>query len=490
MTRNWLKSLLSAVDTLLTGFILLALIDGPEGAADQLLTLTIVAAAIGVARAWPKSAYLPVLLALLILQWPLAAPGDPLALALAGRSEVLLQAGEKAVAAGQVEAGAALLDQAMRANPRSGKAKATSAALKLAEGQTPEAYELGKSALRDYQHPTFTVARTMRDGSRNMALYVAGKAAADLGYNDEAMTLLTQAAVVDPENGAIHWEMAGLFARDGLWTQAADAYQRVIAHAGTVDRGLVVQSYRLWGEALVRLGRLDEAATALKTSVDRNPGDAMARLDLGAVKMAQGRVSEAMADLRAARDGLRAEGNAAAAQAEQLLSLANDFIYQGYEAKGRERLNSRDYQGALRWFKKALALAPAKDVAELDLNLAEAHWQLQLYDQALAYYHEAVAIAPLSPRARHSLGWALGATGQFKEAEAQVKLAIALYVPGAPELPAAHSLLGLIYEVAGSREAARTEYLTALSLDPSDNRARTNLDRVVRPAQVSEAGGR
>ncbi len=490
MARNWLKGLLSAVGALLTGFILLALIDGPEGAADQLLTLIIVAAAIGAARARPKSAYLPALLALLILQWPLAAPGDQLALALAGRSEVLLQAGEKAVAAGQIEAGAALMDRAMRANPRSGKVKATAAALKLAEGRTADAFALGNAALKDYEHPTFKIARTRRDGTRNVALYVAGKAAADLGYNDEAMALLTQAVLVDPENGAIHWEMAGLFARDGLWKEAADAYQRVIANAGSVDRGLVVQAYRLWGEALVRLGRLDEAMTALKTSVDRNPGDAMARLDLGAVKMAQGRVTEAMADLRAASDGLRAEGNPAAAQAEQLLSQANDYIYQGYAAKGRERLNSGDYQGAIRWFKKALALAPEKDTAELDLNLAQAHWQLQLYDQSLEYYREAVAVAPLSPRARHSLGWALGATGQFKEAEAEVKLAIAFYSSGAPELPAAHSLLGLIYEVSGKREAARTEYLTALSLDPNDGRARANLDRVVRAAQVSEAGGR
>lgn len=487
MTRDWLKGLLSAVGALFTGFILLALVDGPEGAADQLLTLGILATAIGAARARPKSAYLPALLALLILQWPLAAPTDGLALALSGHSEVLLQAGQKAVAAGQIETGEALLDQAMQANPRSGKAMAVVAALKLAEGRTVEAYELGKAALDAYQRPTFTVARTRPDGTRNVALYVVGKAAADLGYNDEAMTLLTQAVVVDPENGAIHWEMAGLFARDGLWQEAADAYERVIANAGSIDRSLVVQSYRLRGEALIRLGRLDEALTALKTSADRNPSDAMARLDLGAVKMAQGRVAEAMADLQAARDGLRAEGNPAAVQAEQLLNQANAYIYQGYAAKGRQLAKSGDYQAAIRWFKKALAMAPSRDRAELDLNLADAYWQLKQYDQSLAYYHEAVAVAPLSPRARHSLGWALGATGQFAEAEDQVKLAIALYSSGAPELPAAHSLLGLIYEITGQREAARTEYMTALTLDPNDARARTNLDRVAQAAQLSAA---
>lgn len=484
-----LKGLVSALGALLSGFIFLALVNGPEGAADQLLTLTIVAAAIGFAQAKPKLAYLPVMLALLVVQWPLAAPDDSIAAALAGRSQGLVLAAEKAAAAGQVDAAEGLLDRAVRANPRYGKAKATAAALHLAMGQTDKAYELASAALKDYERPIFTIARTRPDGAKNVALFVAGKAAAQFGYYDDALVRLTQAALADPVNGLIHWELAGIFAKDGLWKEAADAYERVIAAAGSVDRTTVAQAYRLRGEALARMGRVDDALASLQTSLARNPDDALARLDVGAIKLAQGRVNEAMGDLRVARDKLLANGDPAAEQAEQLLDRAYQFIYEGYKTKGRSLLASRDYQGAVQWLKRAIALAPPSDRAELDLSLAQAYWNLDRLEEAIASYREAAATDPRNPRTRHSLGWALGAIGQFKEAEAEVKAAITMYASGAPELPSAHSLLGVIYELTGRGEAARAEYLTALSLDPSDVRARANLDRVVRAAQVIGTSG-
>lgn len=488
MTSRWSKALFSAAGAVLVGFTLLALVDGPEGALDQLLTLAVMAVAIGAARLRPRLAYIPALFALLIIQWPLVAPNDAVAAALTGRSNGLILAAERTAASGGVDEARRLLDRAVRANPRNARAKATSAALYLAMGQADQAYGLASAALGDYQRPNFTIARTRPDRSKQVALYVAGKAAAELGYVDDAMVRLTQAALADPENGLIHWELAGLYARAGLWDEAVRAYERVISLAGSIDRATLAQAYRLRGEALVRLGRLDEAAFSLRTSAARNPADGLARLDLGAVKLARGQVTEAMADLREARDILRAAGDQAAAQADQLLDQACQFLYRTYAARGQELVKAGDYAAARQWLNRALALAPWSEQAELKLYLGQADWGLGRYDEALAIYREAARLAPHNPRTRHSLGWALGAVGQFEEAEDEVKAAISMYPPGAPELPSAHSLLGVIYELTGRRQAARAEYLLALSLDPSDARARSNLERVAGGAETSGSG--
>jgi tetratricopeptide (TPR) repeat protein len=473
--------------TLLTGFVLLALIDGPEGAVDQLPTISILAVAIGLIRWRPRSGYLPALLAMAILQWPLVVPDDSIAAALTGRSYGLLKTAEQAAMSGQVEPAAKLYERAIRLNPRNAKAWAASAALDLAMGKPDVAHQKADVAVTLFGQPYVTLARHRSDNTLNMALYVAGKSAVENGDFDEARARLTQGAQADPGNGLVHWELAALYARGDQWEEALKAYERVITLAGSVDRTMVAQAYRFRGEALFRLGRPGDAITSLQVSLGRNPTDAVTRLDLGAVKMSLGRINEAVIDLEAARAALKASGDPAGAQADGLLNFAFQSIYADYAGRGKALLDSGDFAAAIPWLRRALPLASRSQQAELQMGIGRACWELGRYEESIAAYQASVEAAPGNPRALHNLGWALGASGQFQEAEDKVRKAISLYPKGDPELSSAHSLLGLILEVTGRREQARLEYLAALLLDPSNAKALTNLQRV-QASQVKPGG--
>ncbi len=487
MTWKRLRPVVSGLGTLLTGFVVLALVDNPEGAMDQLLTISIVAAAIALIRWRPRSAYLPALLALAVLQWPLVAPDDSIAAALKGRSYSLLKAAEGTAMAGKMESAAQLYERAIRLNPRNAKAWAASAALDLAMGRASVAHQKADVAVALFGQPYLALARFRSDNSRNMALYVAGKSAAEMGDFDEAMAGLSQAAQTDPENGLVHWEMAGLYARDGQWEEALRAYERVIADAGSVERTMVADAYRFRGEALFQLGRMNEAMASLQVALGRNPSDAMARLDLGAIKLSLGWINEAIIDLEAAKAALAAGGDPAKAQAEGLLNYAYQAIYLDYAGRGKALLDSGDYAAAIPWLKKALPLASASQQVELEMGIGRAYWELGRYEESISAYRASAAVDPDNPRALHSLSWALGACGQFDEAEKNIRKAISLYPKSDPDLGSAHGVLGLILEITGRKDQARLEYLAALLLNPNDAKAMANLQRV--QASQAKSGG-
>lgn len=105
---------------------------------------------------------------------------------------------------------------------------------------------------------------------------------------------------------------------------------------------------------------------------------------------------------------------------ERLLELSDDPEEHGgyYLALGCHMEQIRDYHGAVRFYRRALAMEPCRNKIwyYIHNNLGYSLIQLQDYDGAIPYLRRAVEIDPDLPNAYKNLGLAFEAKGNFPEA--------------------------------------------------------------------------
>lgn len=118
-----------------------------------------------------------------------------------------------------------------------------------------------------------------------------------------------------------------------------------------------------------------------------------------------------------------------------------------------------------------------------DGNLAALHFQAGRYAEAAALYEKLANERPDDAGLRTSLAGALGALGRLDDAAAQLDEALRRD----PVNVEAHHNRGVIHERRGERDAAVTEYRTALRYDPAYEPARTALMRLTGSAAVRPA---
>ncbi|HEX6064743.1 MAG TPA: LytR C-terminal domain-containing protein [Longimicrobiales bacterium] len=109
---------------------------------------------------------------------------------------------------------------------------------------------------------------------------------------------------------------------------------------------------------------------------------------------------------------------------------------------------------------------------------AEAHYRLgryfegqARYDQAIAFYREALKRDPLLVEAYTGLGMALAAQQRYEDAVRQFQAAVVLE----PQAAHLHNNLGYAYLLSGVNEKAVKTLEEAIRLDPGHQRARENL---------------
>ncbi len=210
----------------------------------------------------------------------------------------------------------------------------------------------------------------------------------------------------DPDNAALHRDVAALYVTAGRTAAAVRRYRRALE----LDPESATAHYNL-ATLLAAEGALDEALRHFRRAVALRPGHAAAHNNLGAVLKALGRLAEAAPHFERAvaldEDNAAAHGNLASALA----------------SAGRPR-------DAVRHYRRALALEP--DGVEPLTSLA---WLLATAgDERLRAPAEAVALAERAAaltgrrdvNALATLAAACAAAGRFDEARAAQRQAIAL----------------------------------------------------------------
>ncbi len=217
-----------------------------------------------------------------------------------------------------------------------------------------------------------------------------GRLRARAGEESAALHALQRAARLLPDHPAPLREAADLLARRGRWSEAEALYRQALAR-GQGDAAL----HRQLGLALEAQGRQQEAEEHYRRAIGLDPKQAGAALGLGRIARQQGRNGEAEEWLQRA---LELQPGLAAAHFERALLL-------------RQR---GEIEAALEALERFRERAPEERESYL-LTRADLFALQKRYDEALACYDQATALAPRSPHVGWSRALTLLKLGRLKE---------------------------------------------------------------------------
>jgi tetratricopeptide (TPR) repeat protein len=161
---------------------------------------------------------------------------------------------------------------------------------------------------------------------------------------------------------------------------------------------------------------------------------------------------------------------------QKLLSLD---AAQGHYAEGNCRLQKKDLAGVDAAFTQALTSKP-KSIAQI-YNMAVYFAGRGQGDKVLAAADAGLAVAPGDPRVKfmRAVGWTLKGENQA-EAEKNLReyLSLNSSIADYPSSASAHYWIGRLYESRKNTVGARSEYETALKLDPKYKNAQEALKKL------------
>jgi tetratricopeptide (TPR) repeat protein len=261
----------------------------------------------------------------------------------------------------------------------------------------------------------------------------------------------------------------------------------------TLWRTTIAQNPACWmardnlGAALLLNGRLTEAEDDFNQALRIKPDDATTHFNLGSAFFHEGRFSEAIdqfeQDLQIkprdaeARDclgdALLSAGRATEAmeQYEQALQIKPDDAKIHYPL-AVALLKTGHPSEAIDQFEQTLRLNP--DDAEAYNKLGAALFQTGQVPEAMEQYEQALRLKPDFAEAYYNLANALRQTGRVSEAIDQYQQALRV----SPDFAEAHNNLGGALQMAGRLTEAMDQYEQALRLKPDLVSARNNLARL------------
>ena len=195
------------------------------------------------------------------------------------------------------------------------------------------------------------------------------------------------------------------------------------------------------GNALARLGRLDDAVAIYRHALLLSPNFADAHNNLG----------HALLDLGQFDD--------AAASCQRAVDLKPRYA-EAHDNLGSALLALNRLEDALASYRRALAIDP--EFAEAHNNMGNALLENGRPDEALASYRRALRINPRFAEAHNNLGNALRGSGQLDDAAASYRRALKIN----PNFAAAHCNLGITLRLQGRTAEAQTSCRSALAINP------------------------
>jgi superkiller protein 3 len=231
-------------------------------------------------------------------------------------------------------------------------------------------------------------------------------------------------------------------------------------------------------------GMYANVETLWQTTLRRNPGSWMARVNLGNLLLQKGKVDEAIAHyknaLQISPDSAQAHdnlGNAllqegkvdeAITHLQKALQIKPGFA-QGHLVLGNALLQEGKVDEAIAHFQKALQINP--DNADARINLGNVLFQKGNVAEAITHYKKALQIRPGDAQAHNNLGNALLQEGKVDEAIAHFQQVLEIN----PGYGKTHSNLGNALLQKGNAGGAIAQYQKALQLKPAEPSVQNNL---------------
>jgi tetratricopeptide (TPR) repeat protein len=237
-----------------------------------------------------------------------------------------------------------------------------------------------------------------------------------------------------PESG-LHWQLLAVALRH----QGKDALQELSASVRYCPDDPV--AHLNLGNALGRLGRLEEALGCYAKALAIRPDFAEAHNNSSAVQYELGQFNDAVRSCRRALDA-----NPGYAEAHQNLGKA--LARQGHFVESAESC------------RQALDINP--DFAEAHNTLGSALLQLARWDEAVACFRRALAIDPGFAEAHVNLANALRSVGRLDDAVAGYRRALEI----SPDFAAAHTELGTAMRLQRRTDECELSCQRALALEP------------------------
>lgn len=267
------------------------------------------------------------------------------------------------------------------------------------------------------------------------ALYLSGLAAYEAGRCKDAVEQISKAIHISPV-GPFYYGLGNALFKLGMLDEAVESFREALRLAPDIDA-----AYFSLGNALRAQGKLDEAIENFRKALLLKPDFVEACNNLGVALKDQGRLDEAIESFRKAL----------------LLKPGSAEMHNNLGIALREH---GDMDGAIGSFRKALELRP--DYAEAANNLGNALQEQNSLDAAIACYREALKLNPDLMEAHSNLGNALREQGSLDAALESLHKALAL------ENNCIGALNGLagIYLDRGQFEMARDSIGRVLALEP------------------------
>ncbi|HEY1784277.1 MAG TPA: tetratricopeptide repeat protein [Pirellulales bacterium] len=301
-------------------------------------------------------------------------------------------------------------------------------------------------------------------------------------------------------------KLAELLMEQGSDQEAAELFQQVLAEHPSNARALLGQ-----GRLAYAQGRLDEAATKLRQSLEAMPADKPARIVLASVLERLGDHDGASLELarsvelpdrpewpdpmaenvesrRVGKDALLARGIklldggqvAAALTIGEKLASRYPSEERVWLLQGRAQLLSGRHQEAGKSLRQAVKLAP--DLVEGHLQLGLTLMQMGQLAPAAEEFRRAITLKPNLAAAHLDLGLALARQGERAEALVELRKAVDF----GPHLGATHYFLAQVLAQDGKFSSARSEAQEALRLRPNDQPTRELLKKIERAQATTQ----
>jgi tetratricopeptide (TPR) repeat protein len=288
----------------------------------------------------------------------------------------------------------------------------------------------------------------VRDLGALVALLNAGQYAA---LEAEALKLLERR----PESGSA-WQLLAV----ALSKQGKDALHALAAAAQRLPDDAVAQLNL--GNAMARLGRLDEAQPHFDRALAIRPEFAEAHNNLGDLMLQRGRFDEAALHCRRA------------------LEIRPDYA-EAYHTLGNVLLKLARVDDAILSLQRAVAISA--DFAEAHVSLGHALRSIGRLDEAVAGYRAALRLKPDFVAAHIALGTALRL--QRRGAESQASCDNALKIK--PDSAAALAVLADLHADDGRFTEAEQLFQRIISIDPESGEALSGLARLRRMTPADAA---
>jgi tetratricopeptide (TPR) repeat protein len=284
-----------------------------------------------------------------------------------------------------------------------------------------------------------------------MPRYNLGTFLSDAGRWQEAVPVLESAismAVYDDDRARAHCNLGDALVEVGR-PQEAIAHERESLRLKPDTATALINL----GNALNKVGRTQEAIESFQRAIHIDAHDARAHYDLAIALAAMGRRTEAIEHFRQA-----VQIDPAFAEAHNNLGAALFVAGQKDEA--------------IQHFQRAIQLKPGYSTAFI--NLGNALNKVGQPQQAATALQQAIKLDPQNPEARTALASTLFKSGRANEAIEQYRAAAQLN----PDSAEAHTNLGTALVAAGQTKEAAEQYQRAFQIKPDDPLVCNNLARI------------